>query len=117
MTPKFCFIKRYILNVDYCIILLYYCSQCGHNPAYLTYMQTITCEMLGWMKLYLESRLLQKRKNTNNLRYADDTTIIRESEEELKKPLMRVKDKSEKAGLKLNIQQTKIMSCGNITLW
>jgi len=60
--------------------------------------------------------LLQKKKK-KNLRYADDTTIMRESEEELKKLLMRVKDKSEKAGLKLSIQQTKIMSCGNTTLW
>ena len=64
--------------------------------------------MLGWMKLYLESRLLQKRKNTNNLRYADDTTLMAESEEELKSLLMKVKEESGKVGLKLNIQKTKI---------
>ena len=50
------------------------------------------------------------RKNVNNLRYADDTTIMAESEEELKSLLMRVKEESEKAGLKLNIQETKIMA-------
>ena len=49
------------------------------------------------------------RRNINNLRYADDTTVMAESEEELKSPLMKVKEQSEKAGLKLNIQKTKIM--------
>ena len=53
----------------------------------------------------------------NNLRYADDTTLMEESEEELKSLLMKVKEESEKAGLKLNIQKTKIMACGPITLW
>ena len=53
----------------------------------------------------------------NNLRYADDTTIMAESEEELKSLLMKVKQKSEKVGLKLNIQKTKIMASGPITLW
>ena len=56
-------------------------------------------------------------RNINNLRYADDTTLMAESEEELKSPLMKVKDESEKAGLKLNIQKTKIMASGPITLW
>ena len=56
-------------------------------------------------------------RNINNLRYADDTTLMRESEEELKSPLMKVKKKSEKAGLKLNIQKTKIMASGPITSW
>ena len=55
-------------------------------------------------------------RNINNLRYADDTTLIKESEEELKSLLMKVKEKSEKAGLKLNIQKTKIMASGPITL-
>ena len=50
------------------------------------------------------------RRNTNNLRYADDTTLKTESEKELKSPLMKVKEESEKAGLKLNIQNTKIMA-------
>ena len=69
------------------------------HPAYLTYMQSISCEMPGWMNHKLESR------NINNLRYADDTTPMAESKEELKNVLMRVKEKSEKVGLKLNIQK------------
>ena len=56
-------------------------------------------------------------RNINNLRYADDTTLMAESEEELKSLLMKVKEKSEKAGLKLNIQKTKIMASGPITSW
>ena len=56
-------------------------------------------------------------RNINNLRYADDTTLVAESEEELKSLLMKVKEKSEKAGLKLNIQKTKIMASGPITSW
>ena len=57
------------------------------------------------------------RRNTNNLRYADDTTLMAESKEELKSLLMKVKEKSEKAGLKLDIQKTKIMASGPITSW
>ena len=57
------------------------------------------------------------RRNINNLRYADDTTLMAESEEELKSLLMKVKEESEKVGLKLNIQKTKIMASGPITLW
>ena len=56
-------------------------------------------------------------RNINNLRYADDTTLMEESEEELKSPLMKVKEESEKVGLKLNIQKTKIMASGPITSW
>ena len=56
-------------------------------------------------------------RNINNLRYADDTTLMAESEEELKTLLMKVKEESEKAGLKLNIQKTKIMTSGLITSW
>ena len=56
-------------------------------------------------------------RNINNLRYADDTTLIAESEEELKSLLMTVKEKSEKVGLKLNIQKTKIMTSSPITSW
>ena len=55
--------------------------------------------------------------NINNLRYADDTTLMADSEEELKSLLMKVKEKSEKVGLKLNIQKTKIMASGPITSW
>ena len=76
------------------------------HPAYLTYMQSTSCEMPGWMKHKLESKLTG---NINNLRYADDTTLMAESEEELKSLLMKVKEESEKVGLKLNIQKTKIM--------
>ena len=57
------------------------------------------------------------RRNINNLRYADDTTLMAESEEELKSLLMKVKEENEKAGLKLNIQKTKIMASGPITSW
>ena len=57
------------------------------------------------------------RRNNSNLRYADDTTLTAESEEELESLLMKVKEESEKAGLKLNIQKTKIMTSGPITSW
>ena len=57
------------------------------------------------------------RRNINNLRYADDTTLMAESEEELKSLLMKVKEESEKVGLKLNIQKTKIMASAPITSW
>ena len=57
------------------------------------------------------------RRNINNLRYADDTTLMAESEEELKSLLMKVTEESEKVGLKLNIKKTKIMSSGPITSW
>ena len=56
-------------------------------------------------------------RNINNLRYADDTTIMAESEEELKSPLMKVKDETEEVGLKLNIQKMKIMASSSITSW
>ena len=57
------------------------------------------------------------RRNISNLRYADDTTLMAESEEELKNLLMKVKEESEKVGLKLNIQKTKIMASGPVTSW
>ena len=57
------------------------------------------------------------RKNINNLRYADDTTLMAESEEELRSLLMKVKEESEKVDLKFNIRKTKIMASGPITLW
>ena len=56
-------------------------------------------------------------RNINKLRYADDTTLMAESEEELKSSLMRVKEESEKSGLKLNMQKTKVMTSGLITSW
>ena len=69
--------------------------------AYLTYLQSISCEMPGWMKLKPESRL--PGRNISNLRYVDDTTFKAESEEELNSLLMKVREESEKAGLKLNM--------------
>ena len=57
------------------------------------------------------------RRNTNNLRYADDTTVMAESEQEIQSLLMKVKEKSEKAGLKLDIQKTKIMASSSISSW
>ena len=71
--------------------------------------------MLGWMKHKLESRLAGR--NISNLRYAGNTTLMAESEEELKSLLMKVKEESEKVGFKLNIQKTKIMASGPITSW
>ena len=64
-----------------------------------------------------QARIKIARRNINNLRYADDTTLMAESEEELKSLLRRVKEESEKTGLKLNIQKTKIMASGPITSW
>ena len=66
---------------------------------------------------YLKVGIKIARRNINNLRYADDTTLMAESEEELKSLLMEVKEESEKVGLKLNIQKTKIMASGPITPW
>ena len=71
--------------------------------------------MLGWMKHKLGIKIAGR--NINNLRYADDTTLMGESKEELKSLLMKVKEESEKVGLKLNIQKTKIMALGPITSW
>ena len=71
--------------------------------------------MLGWKKQKLESKIA--RRNLNNLRYADDTTLMAESEEELKSLLIKVKEESKKVGLKLNMQKTKIMASSPITFW
>ena len=64
-----------------------------------------------------EAGIKMARRNINNLRYADDTTLMAESEEELKRLLMKVKEESEKVGLKFNIQKTKIMTSGPISPW
>ena len=64
-----------------------------------------------------QARVKIARRNINNLRHADDTTLMAESEEELKSLLMKVKEESEKVGLKLHIQKTKIMASGPITSW
>ena len=84
-----------------------------YHPPYLTYMQSTSWEMLDWMKHKLESRL--PGELSINLRYADDTTLRAESEKELKSLLMKVKKESQKLGLKLNIQKTKIMASGPVT--
>ena len=74
-------------------------------------MQNTSWETLGWKKHKLESIA---GRNINHLRYADDTTLMAESEEELKRLLMKVKEESKKVGLKLNIQKTMIMASGPI---
>ena len=83
------------------------------HPAYLTYMQSTSWEMLDWMKAGIKIA----GRNINNLRYADDTTLMAENEEWLKSLLMKVKEEGEKVGLKLNIQKTKIMASSPITSW
>ena len=83
------------------------------HSAYLTYMQGTSWETLGWMKAQAGIKIA--RRNVNNLGYADDTTLIEASKEELEGLLMNMKEKSEKAGLKLSIQKTKIMASGPIT--
>ena len=76
------------------------------HPAYLTNMLSASCEILGWMKhLELNAGIKVAGRNINNLRYASDTTLLVEREEELKNLLMRVKDESEKVDLKLNIKK------------
>ena len=83
-----------------------------HHPSYLT-------EYIMWNARLDEAQVRIKiaGRNINNLSYADDTTLMAESEEELKSFLMKVKEESEKSGLKLNTQKTKIMASSPITLW
>ena len=83
------------------------------HPAYLTYTQKYIMRHAGLEEA--QARIKIAGRNINNFRYADDTTLMAESEE-LKSLLMKVKEESEKVGLKLNIQKTKIMSSGPITL-
>ena len=82
------------------------------HPAYLTYVQSTSCKMLDWMKHKLESRLPGEISMTS-----DDITLMAESEEEPKKRLMKVKEESERAGLKLSIQKNKIMASSPIPEW
>ena len=84
------------------------------HPAYLTYMQSTSWEMLGWMK---QAGIKISWRTINNLRYADDTILMAESQEEIKSLLMKMKEESEIVGLKLNIQETKIMASSPITSW
>ena len=81
------------------------------HPACLSYMQSTSWKMPGWMKHKLESRL------PGEISINSDTALMAESKEELKNLLMKVKEESEKAGLKLNIQKTKIMASSPITSW
>ena len=85
------------------------------HPAYLTYMESTSGKMPGYDEAQAGIKIVGR--NINNLRYTDDTTIMAENEEELKSLLIKVKEESEKVGLKLNIQKTKIMASGPITLW
>ena len=83
------------------------------HPAYLTFMQSASRELLGWMKHKLGSRLLVEISITSY--YQMTPTLMAESKEELKSLLMKVKEESEKAGLKVNVEKTKIMPSGPIT--
>ena len=85
-----------------------------YNPAYLTHTQSTSCEMPGWMK---QAGIKIVGRNINNLRYAEDTTLMAESKEELNSLLMKMKEMNEKSGLIFNIQKTKSMASGPITLW
>ena len=84
------------------------------HPAYLTYMQSTSCEMLVWKKHKQESRLPGEISITSDIQM---TLPFTAESEELKILLMKVKEESEKVGLKLNIQKTKIMASGPITSW
>ena len=85
------------------------------HPAYLTYYAEYIMRNTGLEEAQAGIKI--SGRNINNLRYADDTTLMTESEEELKSLLMKVKEESEKVGLKLSIQKTKIMASGPITSW
>ena len=93
---------------------VYVKAVCCH-PAYLTYMQSTSYEMLGWVKHKLESRFPGEISITSDMQMKPP--LWQRVEEELKSLLMKVKEESEKAGVKLNIQKTKIMACGPITPW
>ena len=86
------------------------------HPAYLIYMQSTSCDVPGRLN-EAQAGIKIAGRNINNLRYADDTTLMAESEEELKNVLMKVKEENEKAGLKFSVQKTKIMAFNPITQW
>ena len=85
------------------------------HPAYLTSMQSTSCKNTGLDEAQAGIKIAAR--NINNLRYANDTTLMAESEEILKSLLMKVREKSEKVGLKFSIQKTKIMASDPITSW
>ena len=94
------------------------CLKAVHcHPANLTYMQSASLYQRNAGLEETQAGIKIARRNINNLRYADDTTLMAESEEELKSLLIKVKEESEKVGSKFNIQKTKIMASGPITSW
>ena len=86
-----------------------YVKDVYRHPAYLSFMQSTSCEMQNAGLDEAQAGIKIARRNINNLRYTDDSTLMAEIEEELKSLLMKVKEESEKAGIKLNILKTKIM--------
>ena len=91
------------------------CQGCILSPCLFNFYAEYIMRNAGVEKA--QGGIKTARRNINNLRYADDTTLMAESEAELKSLLMKVREESEKAGLKLNIQKTKIMASGPITSW
>ena len=91
-----------------------YVKAVHYHPNYLTYMQSTSCEMLGWMKHKLESRLLGEISLTSDMQM---TPPLWQKAEELKSFLMKVKEESEKVGLKLNVKKTRIMASTPTTSW
>ena len=91
------------------------CQGCISSPCLFNLYADYIMRNPGWIEA--QAGLKIARRNINNLRYADDTTFMAKTEEELKSLLMKVKEKSEKVGLKLNIQKTKIMASSPITSW
>ena len=91
------------------------CQGCMLSPCLFNFCAEYIMRNAGLEEAPAEIKIA--RRNINNLRYADDTTLMTESEEELKSLLMKVKEESEKVGLKLNIQKTKIMASGPINSW
>ena len=91
------------------------CQGCILSPCLLNFYVEYIMRNAGLEEAQAGIRIAGR--NSNNLRYADDTTLVAESEEELKSLLMKVKEESEKVGLKLNIQKTKIVASGPITSW
>ena len=91
------------------------CQDCILSPC----LFSLYAEHIMWNSRLDEAQtgIKKARRNINNLRYADDTSLMAESKEELRSLLMKVKEESDKVGLKLNIQKTKIMACGPITSW
>ena len=91
------------------------CHGCILSPCLFNLCAEYIIQNIGLVEA--QARIKIARRNINNLRYADDTTLMAESEEELKSLLMKVKEESEKVGIKLNIQKTKIMASSLITSW